>query len=75
MVVLTPYSSRSHFYLILVLAGGSTCTWLFVVAGPVHAANEELQANDGIDDDDEEDQQGDVEQGNHGFDYGVQHYL
>lgn len=41
----------------------------------VHLAHEELQADDGIDDDDEEDQQGDMEQGNHGFDYGVQHYL
>lgn len=41
----------------------------------MHLAHEELQADDGVDNDDEEDQQGDVEQRNHGFDYGVQHYL
>ena len=50
-------------------------TYMLVNAGLVHLAHEELQADDGVDDDDEEDQQGDVEQRNHGFDYGVQHYL
>lgn len=54
-----------------------TCvgTCILVTAGLVHFATEELQANDGIDNDDEKDQQGDMEQRNHGFDYGVQHYL
>lgn len=51
----------------------STC--MVVIAGLVHLAHEEFQADDGVDDDDKEDQQGDMEQGNHGFDYGVQHYL
>lgn len=48
---------------------------MVVNAGLVHLAHEELQADDGIDDDDEENQEGDVEQRNHGFDYGVQHDL
>lgn len=48
---------------------------MVVNAGLVHLAHEELQANDGVDDDNKEDQQGNVEQRNHGFDYGVQHYL
>ncbi len=51
------------------------CTHMLVNAGLVHLAHEELQADDGVDDDDEEDQQGDMEQRNHGFDNGVQHYL
>lgn len=46
-----------------------------VVAGPVHAPDEQLQPDDGVDDDDEEDQQGDVEQRNHGLHDGVQHDL
>ena len=46
-------------------------TCLSYVACGVHFANEELQANDGIDDNDKEDQQSDVEQGNHGFNNGV----
>ena len=41
----------------------------------MHLADEELQSDDGIDDDDEEDQQGDVEERNHGFNDGVQHHL
>lgn len=41
----------------------------------MHLAHEELQADDGVDNDDEKDQQGDVEQRNHGFDYRVQYYL
>ncbi|TNN65169.1 hypothetical protein EYF80_024576 [Liparis tanakae] len=53
---------------------GKERTWI-EWTGLVHLAHEELQANDGVDDDDEEDQQGDMEQRNHGFDYGVQHYL
>lgn len=46
-------------------------TCLYHVARGVHFADEELQANDGVDDNDKEDQQGDVEQGDHGFNYGV----
>lgn len=46
-----------------------------VVACPVHASNEELQTDDGVDDDDKENQQGNVEQGNHGLHDGVQHDL
>lgn len=46
-------------------------TCLYHVARGVHFADEELQADDGVDDNDEEDQQGDVEQGDHGFNYGV----
>lgn len=45
------------------------------IAGCVHFAEEELKANDGVDDDDEEDQQSNVEKRNHGFNDGVQHYL
>lgn len=48
---------------------------MLVNTGLVHLAHEELQADDGVDDDNEEDQQGDVEQRDHGFDYGVQYYL
>lgn len=41
------------------------------VASGMHFANEKLQADDGVDDDDEEYQQRDVKQGNHGFNNGV----
>lgn len=51
------------------------CTCPCVVAGPVHASNEELQTDDGVDDDDKENQQGNVEQGNHGLHDGVEHDL
>lgn len=46
-----------------------------VVAGLVHPALEELLPHDGVDDDHEEHQQGDVEQGHHGLDDGVQDHL
>lgn len=46
-----------------------TCS--YHVARGVHFANEKLQADDGVDDDDEEYQQRDVKQGNHGFNNGV----
>jgi hypothetical protein len=46
-----------------------------IEAGAVHLAHEQLQADDGVDDDDEQDQQGDVEERNHGLDDGVQHNL
>ena len=36
---------------------------------------EELESDDGVDDDDEEDKEGDVEQGDHGHQDGVQHHL
>lgn len=51
------------------------CTCSSVVAGLVHASYEELQTNDGIDDDDKEDQQSNVEQRNHRLHDGVQHNL
>ena len=41
----------------------------------MHASNKELQTNDGVDDDDKENQQSDVEQGNHRLHDGVQHDL
>lgn len=52
-------------------------TWdaLLVVAGLVHLPHEELQADDGVDDDDKEHEQGDVQQGDHGLDNGVQDHL
>lgn len=46
-------------------------TRFYHVARGVHFANEKLQADDGVDDNDEEDQQSDVKQGNHGFNNGV----
>lgn len=44
-------------------------------AGSVHLAHEELEADDGVDDDDEQNKQSDVQEGNHGFNDGVQHHL
>lgn len=41
----------------------------------MHFANEELKANDSIDDNDKEDQQSDVKKGNHGFNNGIQNHL
>lgn len=41
----------------------------------MHLAHEELQADDGIDDDDEQHEQGDVQQGHHGLDDGIQDHL
>lgn len=41
----------------------------------VHFPHEQLQADDGVDDDHEEYEQSDVQQRDHGLDYGVQHYL
>lgn len=51
------------------------CTCSYVVAGPVHASNEKLQTNDGVDDDDKENQQSNVEQRNHCLHDRVQHNL
>lgn len=45
------------------------------VAGFVHPADEKLQTDDGVDDDDEHDQHTDVQEGDHGFHDGVQHNL
>lgn len=45
------------------------------VASLVHLALEELQPNYGIDDDHEEHKQGNVEQGEHGLEDGVEDYL
>lgn len=52
-----------------------TCDALLVVAGLVHLPHEELQPDDGVDDNDEEHEQGDVQQGHHGLDDGVQDHL
>lgn len=41
----------------------------------MHFTDEKLQANNGIDDDDKQDKEGDVQQRNHGFNDGVQHHL
>ena len=41
----------------------------------MHLADEELQADDGVDDDDEEHEEGDVQEGDHGLDDGVQDHL
>lgn len=52
-----------------------TCYALLVVARLVHLPHEELQADDGINDDDEEHKEGDVQQRHHGLDDGVQDHL
>lgn len=54
-------------------SGAETCAG--VVAALVHPADEELQADDGVDYDDKHDQHADVQQGDHGFHDGVQHNL
>lgn len=41
----------------------------------MHLAFEELQPDDGVDDDHEEDEQGDVEQGQHGLEDGIEDHL
>lgn len=41
----------------------------------MHLALEELQPDDGVDDDHKEDEQGDVEQGQHGLEDGVEDHL
>lgn len=41
----------------------------------MHLPHEELQADDSVDDDDEEHQQGDMQQGDHGLDDGIQNHL
>lgn len=41
----------------------------------MHLAHEQLQADDGVDDDDEKHEQGDVQQGHHGLDDGIQDHL
>lgn len=52
-----------------------TCDALLVVAGLVHLPHEELQPDDGVDDNNKEHKQGDVQQGYHGLDDGVQNHL
>lgn len=52
-----------------------TLTCAIHVTGGMHLPNEELQANDGIDNDHEEHKQRNVQQRNHGFNNGVQHDL
>ena len=48
---------------------GSTCD--VVKAGFVKGAHEELETNDGVNDDDEEDKEGDVDQGDDGHEDGI----
>ena len=53
--------------------GRPTC--VDVKAGVVKGAHEELEADDGVDDDDKEDEEGDVHQGDDGHQDGVHHDL
>ncbi len=53
----------------------SFLTCAIVVTRFMHFAFEKLQAYDGVDGDHEEDQQRDVEQGQHGFENGAHYYL
>lgn len=46
-----------------------------VIASFVHFAFEKLQSHDGIYSDQQEDEQGDVQQRQHGFEDGVHHHL
>lgn len=46
-----------------------------IVTSLVHPANEKLQSDDSIDDDDKHDQHTNVQQRDHGFHDGVQHNL
>lgn len=41
----------------------------------VHASKEQLESNDGIDDDDKEHEQGDVQQGHQRLHDGIKHYV
>lgn len=41
----------------------------------MHLPHEELQTDDGIDDDDKQHEQRDMQQGHHGLDNGIQNYL
>ncbi len=50
----------------------SVCSYLCLkIAGAMHSSDEELQSDDGVDDDDKEDKQRDVQQGNHCLHDGV----
>ena len=51
----------------------STCN--VVKADPVEDAGEEFEADDGVDDHDEQDEEGDVEEGDHGHQDTVQYNL
>jgi hypothetical protein len=53
--------------------GRPTC--VDVKAGVVEGAHEELEADDGVDDDDKEHEEGDVHQGDDGHKDGVHHNL
>lgn len=41
----------------------------------MHLPHEELQADDGVDDDDKQHEEGDMQQGDHGLDDGIQNHL
>ena len=47
----------------------------FVETRSVQQTGEELQSNDGVDDDDKQDEQGNVEERDHGHQDCVQHHL
>lgn len=53
----------------------SVLTCSLVVTGLVHLTLEELQTHDGVNGDHEEDQQGNMEEGQHGINDGVHHHL
>ena len=50
-------------------------TGVFVVAGGVELPHVELQADDGEHEDGHEEQQADLQQGNHGLHDGLEHHL
>lgn len=41
----------------------------------MHLPHEELQADDSVDDDDKQHEKGDMQQGDHGLDDGIQNHL
>lgn len=53
----------------------SVLTGDFVETRSVQQTGEKLQPNDGVDDDDKQDEEGDVQQWDHGHQDGVQHNL
>ena len=56
-------------------ANQEVLTWARKKAGRVHFTDEKLQADNSIDDDDEQDEEGNMKERDHGFNDGVQHHL
>jgi len=50
-------------------------TWTRYKAGRMHFTDEKLQADNSVDDNDKQDQEGNVQERDHGFNDGVQHHL